>query len=419
MSTWHSNRSRRDFLKTAGAASAIAIPTFIPSNVLAGPGRSGAGGKIRVGLIGAGGRARWLSKAMSRESKRAEIVSAADCHLPQVDRLAKENGNAKWTAYQNYEEMYDKEDIDAVIIATPDHVRVRAAILACEKNLDVYAEKPLSFSIPEGRALVKAVRKHERVLQVGTQQRSTTINQYACKFVRDGGMGNVHTIMVKNMPGSRPSTNEGKQAIPEGMDWNQFCSQAPLLDYHSNLHQQWRRYDAFTGGSICDRGAHALDMVHLAMGWDNIAPTRLEPTTEADDYWDRGVRIYYPNGTVIRLESQDGPAFGGIFIGEKGKIEINRGRFACNPKDLLAPFDSADTENHVANWLDCIQSRAEPNAPVEVGHLVTGVSHLINICRIVGRPIEWDAAQEQITNDKAANDLLIKAVRPEFALPPV
>jgi hypothetical protein len=160
-------------------------------------------------------------------------------------------------------------------------------------------------------------------------------------------------------------------------------------------------------------------MVHLAMGWENVAPTRIVPTTPADKYWGRGVRLYYPDGTVVRLESKDGPAFGGIFIGERGKIEINRGRFACNPTNLLAPFEGPETENHVANWLDCIQSRKEPNAPVEVGHLITSVSHLINICRIVGRPIEWDAAKEQITNDNEANDLLVKVRRPEFELPAV
>jgi predicted dehydrogenase len=203
------------------------------------------------------------------------------------------------------------------------------------------------------------------------------------------------------------------------MDWNQFCAQAPLLDYHADLHQKWRRYDAFTGGSICDRGAHALDMVHLAMGWDNVAPTRIEPTIAADNYWQRGVRLHYPDGTVIRLESNDGPAFGGILIGEKGKIEINRGRFLCNPKGLLAAYEGADTENHVANWLDCIESRAEPNAPVEVGHLVTSVSHLINICRTTGRAIEWDAANEQIVGDEEANGLLAKECRAEFALPSI
>jgi predicted dehydrogenase len=422
MNPARNSASRRNFLKTASTASLLALPTFIPSTALAAPDRTGANGKIRVGLIGAGNRAKWLSRCMARESARAELVAVCDCYLPQVDALAadyEQSARAKpqWTAYQNYEEMYDKEDLDAVIIATPDHARVRAAILACMKGLDIYAEKPLHFSIPEGRALVQAVRKHKRVLQVGTQQRSTANNIYSCKFVREGGLGRVDTILVMNYSGAQPATGLQSQAIPEGMDWNRFCAQAPLLDYHENLHRRWRRYDAFTGGPICDRGAHALDMVHLAMGWENVAPTRIVPTTPADNYWGRGVRLYYPDGTVVRLESKDGPAFGGIFIGQRGKIEINRGRFACNPTDLLAPFEGPDTESHVANWLDCVQSRKEPNAPVEVGHLITSVSHLINICRFVGRPIEWDATEEQITNDNEANDLLVKVRREEFDLP--
>ena len=414
--------SRRDFLKTAATVSLLAVPASVPSAAFAAPDRAGANGKIRVGLIGAGNRAKWLSRCMAQETDRAELVAVCDCYLPQVDALAADYEQSaqvkpQWAAYQNYEEMYDKEDLDAVIIATPDHARVRAAILACMNGLDIYAEKPLHFSIPEGRALVQAVRKHARVLQVGTQQRSTANNIYSCKFVREGGLGRVHTILVMNYSGARPATGLQSQAIPEGMDWHRFCAQAPLLDYNEYLHRRWRRYDAFTGGPICDRGAHALDMVHLAMGWRNVAPTRIVPTTPADNYWGRGVRLYYPDGTVVRLESKDGPAFGGIFIGQRGKIEINRGRFACNPTDLLAPFEGPDTESHVANWLDCVQSRKDPNAPVEVGHLITSVSHLINICRIVGRPIEWDATKEQITNDNEANDLLVKVRREEFGLP--
>ncbi|MEP3478949.1 MAG: Gfo/Idh/MocA family oxidoreductase [Fuerstiella sp.] len=418
-----SDRTRREFIvDSVSTASMLAIPAAFPSTSLAAPGARDANSKIRVGLIGAGNRAKWLTRALSRDADRAEMVAVCDCHLPQVEILAEEyrkttKGEPRWTAYQNYEEMFDKEDLDAVMIATPDHVRVRAAIMACTKGLDVYAEKPLSFSIPEGRALVKAVRKYERVLQVGTQQRSTANNQYSCKFVRDGGLGNVHTILVKNYSGSKSTDGLEKQAVPKGMDWNQFCDQAPLLDYHEQLHRRWRSFDTFTGGSICDRGSHALDMVHLAMGWQNVAPTRLVPTTEAESDRERGVRLYYPDGTVVRLESDGGPAFGGVFIGEKGKLEINRGRFACNPTSLLAAFNGKEAENHVGNWLDCIESRQEPNAPVEVGHLVTSVAHLINICRTVGRPIEWDQSSEQITNDNEANDLLVKDRRPDFALP--
>ena len=415
--------SRRTVLKSIGATSALAASGLLPSTIYAAPSAT-ANDRLRVGLIGAGNRAKWLTRALSRESHRAELVAVCDCYLPQIDALAADNKNdpkagISWKRYQKYEQMFEQEELDAVIIATPDHVRVRAAIIACAKGLDVYAEKPLSFSIPEGRALVKAVRKHKRVLQVGTQQRSTPVNQYACEFVRDGGLGNVNTILVKKMNSSRPVVSLPKQAIPEGMDWNRFCEQARELDYHADLHRNWRRYDPFTGGTICDRGAHALDMVHLAMGWENVAPKRIEPTTDAENYWDRGVRLHYPDGTVIRLESTDGPDFGGIFIGERGKIEINRGRFACNPKNLLQPFTGSQTESHVANWLDCILTRAEPNAPVEVGHLVTSVAHLINICRITGRMINWDAAQEQIIGDDAANALLTKERRPEFSLPSV
>ena len=415
--------SRRSVLKSIGATSTLAASGLFPSAIYAAPPAS-ANDKLRVGLIGAGNRAKWLTRALGRESHRAELVAVCDCYLPQIDVLAADNKNDPkagdtWKRYQNYEQMFDSEDLDAVMIATPDHVRVRAAIMACSKGLDIYAEKPLSFSIPEGRALVKAVRKHRRVLQVGTQQRSTPINQYACEFVRDGGLGKVATILVKKYSGSRPATGLDPQPVPEGMDWNRFCDQAQLLDYHEQLHRRWRNFDTFTGGPICDRGSHALDMVHLAMGWENVAPRRIEPTTEADNVRDRGVRLYYPDGTVIRLESTDGPAFGGIFVGQKGKMEINRGRFACNPKDLLQPFTGSQTESHVANWLDCIETRDEPNAPVEVGHLITSVAHLINICRITGRTINWDATKERIIGDDAANALLTKERRVEFSLPSV
>ncbi len=415
--------SRRTVLKSIGATTTLAASGLLPSTIHVAT-SSSANNKLRVGLIGAGNRAKWLTRALSRESHRAQLVAVCDCYLPQIDVLAADNKNDpkagdSWKRFQNYEQMFDQEELDAVIIATPDHVRVRAAIIACAKGLDVYAEKPLSFSIPEGRALVKAVRKYKRVLQVGTQQRSTPINQYACEFVRNGGLGKVATILVKNYSGSQPAAGLDRQGIPEGMDWNRFCDQATLLDYHEQLHRRWRNYDAFTGGPICDRGSHALDMVHLAMGWKNVAPKRIEPTTEAENYWDRGVRLYYPDGTVIRLESSDGPAFGGIFIGNRGKMEINRGRFACNPKDLLQPFIGSQTESHVANWLDCIQTRDEPNAPVEVGHLITSVAHLINICRITGRAINWDATKERIIGDDAADAMLTKERRPEFSLPDV
>ena len=224
--------SRRTVLKSIGATTALAASGLLPSAIHAAPSAS-ANDKLRVGLIGAGTRAKWLTRALSRESHRAELVAVCDCYLPQIDALAADNKNDPkagdtWKRYQNYDQMFEQEDLDAVMIATPDHVRVRAAIIACAKGLDIYAEKPLSFSIPEGRALVKAVRKHKRVLQVGTQQRSTANNIYSCRFVRDGGLGKVHTILVKNYSGARSASGLEKQSVPAGMDWNRFCDQAEL-----------------------------------------------------------------------------------------------------------------------------------------------------------------------------------------------
>ena len=151
--------SRRSVMKSIGATTTLAASGLFLSAIYAAPPAS-ANDKLRVGLIGAGNRAKWLTRVLGRESHRAELVAVCDCYLPQIDVLAADNKNDPkagdtWKRYQNYEQMFDSEDLDAVMIATPDHVRVRAAIIACRKGLDIYAEKPLSFSIPEGRALVK------------------------------------------------------------------------------------------------------------------------------------------------------------------------------------------------------------------------------------------------------------------------
>ena len=186
----------------------------------------------------------------------------------------------KWNTYQNYDQMFDREKLDAVVIATPDHGRVRPAMIACQAGLDVYAEKPLTFSVPEGRALVDAVTKYKRVLQVGTQQRSMDVNRYACQFVREGGLGKVHTILVRNMTSPEPVAGLDEQPIPKGLDWNRFCAQAPLLPYNELLQNKWKRWRPLGGGIIADRGAHAIDQVHWAMGWDELGPEEIWLSTD-------------------------------------------------------------------------------------------------------------------------------------------
>lgn len=403
-------------MKQAVAASSLILPAIIPRRAL-----SGANERINVGLIGAGTRGRYLSSVISGQ---ANLVAACDCYLPHLDELAaryekSDTSNVTWSTYQNYDEMFAREKLDAVVIATPDHGRVRPAIIACQAGLDVYAEKPLTFTIPEGRALVEAVHKHKRVLQVGTQQRSMDVNRYACQFVRKGGLGKVHTILVRNMNSPRPVEGLAEEPIPEGLDWNRFCAQAPLMPYNELLQFKWKNWQPLGGGIIADRGAHAIDQVHWAMGWDETGPVELWPSTEAPKYWNRGVRMRYADGTEVRFESSDGPDFGAIFIGERGKIEINRNRFTSNPIDLTPPatLEQDDVPDHFRNWLDCIKTRSLPNAPVEVGHRAASVAHLITICRQLGRRLRWDSRAELFLDDAEANRLLVKPRRKDFTLP--
>lgn len=413
--------SRRRFLKRFAAASGLAVPMFIPRRVLGNSHSAGANERLHIGLIGAGTRGRYLSSVISEQ---AHLVAVCDCYLPRLDELAerqeKQNGSVgTWNRYQNYEQMFEREKLDAVVIATPDHSRVRPAIIACLRGIDIYAEKPLSFSIPEGRALVSAVKKYGRVLQVGTQQRSMDVNRFACRFIRDGGLGKVHTVLIRNMNSPEPVVGLDEQPIPEGLDWNRFCAQAPLLPYNQMLQNKWKRWRPLGGGVIADRGAHAIDQVHWAMGWDETGPVEIWPTTEAPKPWNRGVRMRYADGTVVRVEDGSGPAFGGVFIGEKGKMEINRNKYVSNPEHLVPPqtLEQNDVPDHLRNWLDCIKTRSLPNAPVEVGHRAVSVAHLINICRQTGRRLQWSAEKEQFVGDDEANTLLVKPRRKAFSLP--
>ena len=263
--------SRRTVLKSIGATTTLAASGLLPSMIYAAPSAS-ANDKLRVGLIGAGNRAKWLTRALSRESHRAELVAVCDCYLPQIDVLAADNKNDpkagdSWKRYQNYEQMFEQEDLDAVMIATPDHVRVRAAIIACAKGLDVYAEKPLSFSIPEGRALVKAVRKHKRVLQVGTQQRSTPINQYCLR------------VRARRWPGQSRTRSSSRTTQALGLLPASTSKPFPKawigIDFVTRQRCSIITNSFTVGGGISTPSredpfaivvSHALDMVHLADG---------------------------------------------------------------------------------------------------------------------------------------------------------
>lgn len=416
--------SRRRFLGLATAcASAAGVPYFVPAGVFAAPNRPGANERLTVGFIGVGGRARLL---IDQLPETAQIASVCDCFLKRAEEHAKTK-KAKWRIHQDYRKLLDEKDLDGVVIATTDHGRVLPCIRACQAGKDVYAEKPLTLYIREGRVLVDAVRKHQRVFQVGSQQRSMEMNRFACEFVRTGGLGKI--LEVRGIGYSGPNRYQGLpgQAIPEGLDWDVWLGQAEMRPYHQALHFGWMGWRDFSGGEMTNWGAHGLDQIQWALGMDETGPVEIWPVTPGPN---GKVHYRYANGIVVKLELEKGPHGGGIFIGEKGKMEINRNKFTTNPKDLVKnppPESEAakwrdevalwQARYHLENWLDCIKTRRRPVADVEIGHRSISVSHLANIARELGRKLQWDPAKEQFVGDDEANNYVSRPRRKGYELP--
>ena len=412
--------TRRDFLKTSAALStAIGAPTIIPSRVLGRDGQPGANDQIIIGLIGTGGRCNQLIDQVPAPGK---IVAASDCFLYRVTETQRKK-NTNWKLYQDYRKMFDVEKLDAVIIATPDHARTLPSMHAVIRGLDVYAEKPLTAYIQEGRQLVDAVRKHKRVFQVGSQQRSMEVNRFCCEFVRDGKLGPLKLVSAVNYPGPKRYTGLPEQPIPQTDDWNTWLGPTELRPFNKDLQFSWMQWRDYSVGEMTNWGAHGVDQIQWALGKDDTGPTELWPDGP------KGIiAMRYADGTPVRFERDGGPMGGAVFIGADCKMEINRNKFTTNPPDFVknAPSpavaekwegDGWIAKPHIENWLDCIKSRERPNADVEIGHRSISVCHLVNITRELNRKLAWDPVAERFINDDEANKLVTRPRRAGFELP--
>jgi predicted dehydrogenase len=417
-------RARRDFLATAacGAAS-LALPRRLSLAAETAPSN-----RIRVGAIGVGGRAKLL---LDQLPEGAEIVALSDCNLPRAEEY-KAKRTANWPVYQDYRRVLDQKDIDAVIVGTGEFQRVLPCIEACMAGKDVYAEKPLTLYVQEGRALVSAVRKHGRVLQVGSQQRSMAINRLACEFVRSGGLGKLLEVRAVNYGNGKdsPSPQPAAEPVPAGLDWNQWLNQAADRPFNPAW-MSWMGWRDFAGGEMTNWGAHGVDQIQWALGADDTGPVEIKPLTEGPN---GQVAMRYASGVAVNFILPGGPKGGGVFIGEKGKLEINRNKIASNPPEIAAKIleklDVAEEERkwsdqtalwqareHLENWLDCIRSREKPVADVEIGHRSVTVCHLANIARQTGRSLRWNPTTEKFVDDSAADALLVRDRRKGFELP--
>jgi predicted dehydrogenase len=419
--------SRRRFLKqgaallAAGALAQRAIPAVIPGGILGSPGAPGANDRITVGFIGVGHRARLLMEQMP---KGAEIVAICDVYLKRCHDALKEKG-VSWKVYQDYRKLLESKDIDAVMVPTTDHGRVLPCIHACQAGKDIYAEKPLTLTIREGRILVNVVRKHKRVFQVGSQQRSMEMNRFACELVRTGGIGKLEGVLGVNYTGPGRCDGFPREPLPEGLDWDMWCGQTELKPYSSKLQFGWMGCRDYSGGEMTNWGAHGLDQIQWALGMDGSGPVEIWPESPGPS---GKVSFRYASGVVVKLELEGKPMGGAVFLGDKGKIEIDRNKFEATPPDLVKnPPEAQKAEiwegpgwqakYHIQNWLDCIKTREKPVADVEIGHRSISVCHLANIAREVGRKLRWDPEKEVFPGDEEANRYLDRPKRKPYALP--
>jgi predicted dehydrogenase len=414
--------TRRSVLERGALAAA---PLVVPSRILGGRGKTSPSDTLIVGVIGVGGRGRLL---IDQLPEAARVVAVADCWLTRCEEAAAKK-QADWRLYQDYRRILDDKEIDAVIIATTDHGRVLPCIRACQAGKDVYAEKPLTLYVNEGRTLVKAVRKYKRVFQVGSQQRSMEMNRIASDFVRNGGLGKLQLVQGFNYPG--PGIYDSPEdPMPEKLDWDMWLSQAPARPYSKKRHLSWMGDRDYSGGEMTNWGAHGLDQIQSALGMSLTGPVEFRPL---DAGGKAPLAFRYANGIEVRLELTDSKFMGGaLFTGEKGKIEIVRNNFRTDPARMITNLPPPEdvqkwrdevalwqARYHMQDWIDCIHTREKPRADVEIGHRSISLAHLCNITRELGRTLRWDPKAERFVGDDQANRLLDRPRRKGYELPKV
>ncbi len=455
---------RRAFLRKSASTAAISLPYLIPSGVLARPGRPGANDRVHVGIIGLGGRARDIAKTCV-DVPSVRIVSVCDCFKPRCGEFVQSVGQGqKWKSYEDFRQMIEQENLDGVMVETTTHARAWIAIQAMQAGMDAYIEKPMCLTIAEGRQMVLAARKLNRVTQVGTQQRSMPINNWASDLVKNGAIGKVQTVLAPNFVGPdiwKPSPADKMPPGGSSQWWDIWTNQAEMRPYHTNIHRGWTRWSDYDGGGLCygvtGWGTHSYDQIQRALGTDETGPVEVwleEPVVQEPcgkftnvrkdetslEYLVKlakpvvgpraKVRMKYASGTELRLELDGdwGPGLGAIFIGETGKIEINRDKIASNPKELVqspenpGPNRRPETAYHIENWVDCIKTRKRANADIEYGQRSSTLCYLVNIVRTlgqVGKKLRWDPEQELFPAVDVANRLLSRERRKGYELPEV
>jgi len=451
MTTSHKSAlTRRRFLKQGMLASAL--PSIVPSRVLGLGGKPSPSNVIRIGIIGLGGRGINLLQSFLR---RDDVHVAGLCDVDTLHyrsnpwgkgrafglkpaikmvenhhRSVKGNsGTSGCTSYTDHRALCEREDVDAVVVATPDHWHYHQVMDALAQGKDVYCEKPVTHTFMEGKIIYREVLRRKAIFQTGSQQRSTGNFHQAVECVRNGHLGKLKAVEVGLPAGYRePRIPARVEPVPDRLDYERWTGPAPLLPYmRARHHQLWRGNLAYGGGNIMDWIGHHNDIAHWGAGMDQSGPLEVEAvdwTDSQNDVYDAPVdyeiRCVYPGNIDWRIGSKY--AMGTKWIGEEGWLYVNRGKLeASDPRWLAKDFDRGPASvprstDHIGNFIAGVQTRRECIAPSETAHRSITPGHLGYVSHRLGRKLRFDTRTERVLGDAEANQWLSKSYRQPWKL---
>lgn len=431
------NFSRRKFIQTGiiGAVGLSVLPLLKGCRV-------GVNDTIRLGIIGLGQQTVYLVHGFNL-IPGVKIVAGSDVYgvkRQRFEMMVKASQEEKQETvevdtYENYQDMLERQDIDAVVIATPDHWHAIQTMDACRAGKDIYLEKPVTFTIMEGSTIVKAVQDYNLVLAVGSQQRSDPRFQHAVNLVRNGKLGTLRKINAWVGP---PPTSYDLPAepVPADLNWDKWLGPIPYIHYNHKLNPpisldppqnetfwaNWRYYRETGGGFLTDWGAHNFDIAQWALNKDNGGPVKVIPAgLEGSNY----IRFIYENGVEVANEPfTEDRIFGVKFWSDSAWIEVSRNHYSASDNSLLPVIDQTSDANvayetgtaHLENFIEAMRSRSNPIASVNAGHRSGTLGILGNIATDLQRPLNWDPVNERFVNDAEADTFLHRAYRPGYSL---
>jgi predicted dehydrogenase len=436
--------TRRSFLKQVSVLSAA--PFLLPSSIWSA--ETKPNDRIVMGFIGMGKQSKGLLEAFLHH-KVCRVVAVCDVDTTRREAAQRrvnefytakpESGSPDCQAYIDFRELIAREDINAVCIATPDHWHTIPVLAALQTGKDVYCEKPLTHNIHESIAIMDAVKANKRVLQTGSMQRSMAEFRVACELVRNGAIGKIERVECSFGPPGVPCDLPEEEMEP-GLDWNLWVGPAPMRPYNSVLSPRgvhdhfpdWRSYKEFGGGSVCDWGAHHLDIAQWGLGMDESGPDEVHPPDDPEAKY--GAVLHYGKGiTVIH-----GQGFGVDFFGNEGEVKVNRGKFefwregkkvagfvsredggslgsalSLVEKEFLkdAKIKLYESKDHIRNFLDCVASRSKPITNEEVGGRSAICCHLMNQAYYNHAVIKWNPKKMRFAKDGGKPEWLTRDYR--------